>query len=557
MPAEPRPLVELEAQSSALTQCAAWKHLLAHAAQARSLSLRDLLDLPGRYAQFSRVGAGLRLDLSRQRMTPETLQLLLDLAEERALGDWVAHLLSGSPVNNTERRPALHTALRYRGPQPIVVAGEDVVTLVRGERARMLRMADALAGGEYRGHTGKAIRHLVNIGIGGSDLGLVMAVEALRTFRVPGIEQHFVSNIDGTDLARVLAAVNAEETLFIVCSKSFSTIETQLNADAARRWLVEQLSEAAVGRHFVAVSVNDVAMDAFGIARENRFRIWDWVGGRYSLWSSVGLAIAVALGPRHFEALLDGACAMDEHFRQAPWSDNLPVLMGLTGVWNQNFLGIASHAVLPYTQSLHRFPAFLQQLEMESNGKGVTRDGRPVAWRTGTVVWGEPGSNAQHAFFQLLHQGNAAFSVDFIAPARSPAGTDAQHLAGLANMLAQAEAFARGRALAEAVAELRGAGMPEAEVQRLASHKVHPGNHPGSIILFDKLEPFSLGALIALYEHKVFVQSVIWGINPFDQWGVELGKVMARGMSDALRSGKSAQQLPGLAAEISRAQGGL
>lgn len=552
----PLPLAELEARSSALPDCAAWSDLQRHAGAISGLSLRNLLDTPGRFRQFAMAAAGLRADFSRQRMVGETLELLLRLADERALADWIWHLFAGSPVNSTERRPALHTALRSRAAEPLAISGEDIHQAVRQERARVLQLADALIAGEYRGYTGQPIRDVINIGIGGSDLGLVMAVEALRTYRNPGIRIHFVSNIDGTDLAQALASVDASQTLFIVCSKSFTTIETQLNADAARRWLLERLPEAAVGRHFLAVSVNDSAMDKFGIAPGNRFRIWDWVGGRYSLWSSVGLAIAIAVGSRNFQALLDGALAMDEHFRRAPLAENLPVRLGLTGVWNQNFLGATSHAVLPYTHCLHRFPAFLQQLEMESNGKSVSRDGKSVAWRTGSLVWGEPGSNAQHAFFQLLHQGDAIFSADFVAPVKSPSSNDVQHLAGLANMLAQAEAFARGRSQTEAMAEMRAAGMPEGEATRLAAHKVHPGNHPSTIILLDQMSPAALGALVALYEHKVFVQSVIWGINAFDQWGVELGKTLARSMSDGLRSAERVKDLPAIAAEISAARGG-
>jgi glucose-6-phosphate isomerase len=424
---------------------------------------------------------------------------------------------------------------------------------VRAERERMLRLAGEIGSGRYAGHGGRPVTDVVNIGIGGSDLGLVMAVDALAPFLGRAVRLHFVSNIDGTQLADTLATLDAATTLFIVCSKSFTTLETQLNAEAARRWVLASLPEAALARHFLAVSVNDPAMDRFGVAPENRLPIWDWVGGRYSLWSSVGLAIAIAIGPRNFEALLEGAREIDEHFRSAPLAENLPVVLGLLGVWNQNFLGVTSHAVLPYTHRLSRFPAYLQQLEMESNGKGVTRDGRQAAWGTGTVVWGEPGSSGQHAFFQLLHQGTATFSADFIAPARPAGGFPDQHLAGLANMLAQAEALARGRAAADVLTELLTGGMPEARARRLAPHKEHRGGHASTVILFEELTPASLGALVALYEHKVFTQSVIWGINPFDQWGVELGKVIARRMGDALARPDGQNQLPGIAAAIRRA----
>jgi glucose-6-phosphate isomerase len=378
-----------------------------------------------------------------------------------------------------------------------------------------------------------------------------MGLEALRPHCNRRIRTHCVSNIDGVQLADVLGVAAPERTLFIICSKSFTTQETQLNAEAARRWLLERLPAAAVGRHFLAISVNDAAMDRFGIAREHRFRIWDWVGGRYSLWSSVGMILAIALGSAGFRELLRGASELDLHFRDTPAGQNLPVLLALMDVWNQNFMGIRSRAVLPYAARLGRLPAFLQQLEMESLGKSVARDGSAVAWDTGTVVWGEAGSNAQHAFFQLLHQGTALFAADFVAPAAGEGPTAAQHLAGLANLLAQAEAFARGRTREEVERELTSAGIAAQEIARLAPPKLHPGNHPSTIVLIEKLDPRSLGWLIALYEHKVFVLSVIWGINPFDQWGVELGKVMARQMDDVLAAGNTGSE-PSAVAELAQ-----
>jgi glucose-6-phosphate isomerase len=552
------PLAVLEARSSGLPSCPAWCQLTDHAASLAAVPLNDLLDVPGRYQRMSRSAAGLHLDFSRQRLAEGTLPLLLQLAGERNLADWTEHLFAGSLVNATEARPALHMALRSRRAEPLMVNGADIRPVIRLESERMLGLSDRVSQGDYRGHTGKPITDVINIGIGGSDLGLVMATEALRAWRNPALRVHFVSNIDGLDLATALESVDADRTLFIICSKSFVTIETKLNAEAARAWFLERMPETALARHFFAVSVNDSAMDRFGVSRENRFRIWDWVGGRYSLWSSVGMAIAMAIGSGNFRAMLDGAGALDEHFRGASPAENLPVLLALIGIWNQNFLGTTSHAVLPYTHRLHRLPAFLQQLEMESNGKSVTRDGRPVAWKTGTVIWGEPGSNAQHAFFQLLHQGTEAFSADFIAPARAAGGRAGQHLAGLANMLAQAEAFARGRTEEQALAEMISGGMPEARARSLAPHKVHPGGHPSTLIMLEALDPAGLGALIALYEHKVFVQSVIWGVNPFDQWGVELGKTMASGFSDALAAAvePAALPLPGIAALIRAAQDG-
>lgn len=545
-------IADLEASAPALRECPAWPVLERHAVEVQAADLAPLLDAPDRYDRMSLSAAGIHLDYSRQRLLDATLPLLARLADERRLADWITHLFAGDDVNGTERRPALHVALRGGAAAPGSVAA-DAHDLACAERERFLAVAEQVRTGRWRGHDDQPVTDVVNIGIGGSDLGLVMAVEALRPHATASARLHFVSNIDGTQLHDALDGLRPSSTLFIICSKSFTTLETRLNADAARRWLVAHLPEAAVARHFLAVSVNDPAMDRFGIAPDNRFRIWDWVGGRYSLWSAVGLAIAIAIGRDAFVELLAGAAAMDEHFRTAPTERNLPAILGLLGVWNQNFLGITSHAVLPYTQRLHRFPAFLQQLEMESNGKGVTRDGRAVTWPTGSLVWGEPGSNAQHAFFQLLHQGTARFSADFIAPARSERSEQPdQHLAGLANMLAQAEALARGRSHDDVLAELAVRGQATEAAERLAPHRVHPGNHPSTIVLFDRLDPRRLGALVALYEHKVFAQAVVWGINPFDQWGVELGKVLANSMGADLAEPEQAAALPGVAAEILR-----
>ncbi len=519
-----------------LLQAAAWKALERHAQALGATHLRDLIDQPGRFEAFSRQQGDCLLDFSRNRLTAETLKLLIALASERGVSRAIAALFAGEAINSTENRPAQHMALRGPVSPPLMVAGTDIRAEVGAERERMLDLAEAVRSGEFKGATGARIRHVVNIGIGGSDLGLVMAIEALHEYCRADIRIHYVSNVDGTQLADVLGSVPAAETLFIICSKSFSTWETAANADAARAWLVVELGVAAVARHFVAVSGNAPAMDKFGIADEHRFRMWDWVGGRYSLWSSIGLAIAIAIGAGHFRELLAGGHELDEHFRTAPLTDNLPALLALIAVWNQNFLGTTTQVMLPYDARLHRFPAYLQQLEMESNGKGVTREGEPVQWRTGTVIWGEPGNNAQHSFFQLLHQGTASFAADFIAPVAGSSRFVAQQQIALANMLAQAEAFARGYSLAAASAELAGKGKSPAEVARLAPHKVHPGNHPSNIVLLRRLDPRSLGFLIALYEHKVFVEACIWGINPFDQWGVELGKVMAVGMHAALQS---------------------
>jgi glucose-6-phosphate isomerase len=533
-------------------QCSAWKALQRHAGALSGAHLRDLLDQPGRFDALSRQHGPFLLDFSRNRVSTDTVRLLLELADERGVTRSIQALFAGESVNVTEQRPALHMALRGPSGPPLLVGGADIRPDIEAERERMLALAEAIRSGEFLGATGERIRHVVNIGIGGSDLGLVMAIEALHEYCSPDVQVHFVSNVDGTQLADILSVAPPGETLFIVCSKSFITWETALNADAARAWLIGQLGEGAVARHFVAVSVNGPAMDRFGIADAHRFRIWDWVGGRYSLWSSIGLAIAIAIGPDHFRDLLAGGHALDEHFQMAPLSDNLPVLLGLLAVWNQNFLGTTSQAILPYDGRLHRFPAYLQQLEMESNGKSVTRAGEPVRWTTGTVIWGEPGNNAQHSFFQLLHQGTASFAMDFIAPVEGSSPFADQHLAGLANMLAQAEAFARGYTLQAARAELEARGMTASEVARLAPHKVHPGNHPSNVLMLKRLDPHSLGFLIALYEHKVFVQACIWGINPFDQWGVELGKVLAIGMHADLGSMSPSPRLPGAGHVIRR-----
>ena len=523
-----------------LLQASAWKALQRHAETLSGTHLRDLLDQPGRFEALSRQHDYCLLDFSRHRLTDDTLKLLIALANEREVPRRIQALFAGEAVNATESRPAQHMALRAPASPPLMIGGTDIRLEIEAERERMLALADAIGSGEYRGASGARIRHVVNIGIGGSDLGLVMAIEALHEYRTPDLQIHYISNVDGTQLADVLARVTAAETLFIVCSKTFVTWETALNANAARNWFIGQLGEAAVTRHFVAVSVNAAAMDKFGIAEEHRFRMWDWVGGRYSLWSPIGLAIAIAVGSDHFRELLSGGHALDEHFRTAPLADNLPVLMALLAVWNQNLQGTTSQAILPYDGRLHRFPAYLQQLEMESNGKGVTRDGHSVRCSTGTVIWGEPGNNGQHSFFQLLHQGTVSFAADFIAPVEGSSPYADQHLVGLANLLAQAEAFARGYTLEAAQAELTAKGKSPAEVARLAPHKVHPGNHPCNVLLLQRLDPKSLGFLIALYEQKVFVQSCIWGINPFDQWGVELGKGMAVGMHSALQSASGA-----------------
>jgi len=517
------------------TDLPAWKNLQAHAADFEIRHLRQLFaDDPQRFERLSVTALDFLYDYTRQRLTPNTIELLLALARDCDLEGRIAALFAGEPVNHTERRAALHMALRNRSDRPMHVDGRDVMPEVRQELAKIREFVTGVHEGRITGSKGARFTDVVNIGIGGSDLGIVMATEALGRYRNRAIRLHCVSNIDGVELAEVMDAVNPATTLFVICSKTFTTLETLSNANSAREWLVGELGEAAVSRHFVAVSTNQSAMDAFGIAPESRFTMWDWVGGRYSLWSAVGLSIALALGMNLFELILQGGHDMDEHFRTVPLERNLPVLMGLIGVWNGNFLNQDSLAVLPYDRRLHRFPAYLQQLEMESNGKSVTRDGHPVDYSTGTVVWGEPGNNAQHSFFQLLHQGTARVALDFLAPVGASSRFQRQHDLALANCLAQAEAFAFGQTELQVRHDLASKGVAEDEIARLEPHKVHVGNRPSSVILFPRLGPRALGRLIAWYEHKVFVQSVIWDVNPFDQWGVELGKKLAGSMAPAV-----------------------
>ena len=525
--------------STSRTDLPAWKALEAHAAQLSNRHLRDLFAADGaaRFDATSVQALDLLYDFSRQRVTMETLSLLQSLAQACDLPARIAALFAGEAVNNTEGRAAMHMALRNRSDRPLHADGQDVMPEVRAQLAKMREFVTGVHQGRILGFTGARFTDVVNIGIGGSDLGIVMATEALARFRNKGIRLHCVSNVDGVELADTLEKINPATTLFVICSKTFTTQETLANANAAREWLIGELGEKGIAHHFVAVSTNHQAMDAFGIAPGARFTMWDWVGGRYSLWSTVGLSIALSLGMDQFELMLAGGHEMDEHFRTAPFDHNLPVLMGLLGVWNINFLGLDSLAVLPYDRRLHRFPAYLQQLEMESNGKSVTRDGKPVGYNTGNVVWGEPGNNAQHSFFQLLHQGTARVALDFIAPVNGSSRFLTHQDLALANCFAQAEAFAFGQTAEQVRNDLQAKGAAPAEIERLVPHKVHAGNRPGSLIVMPRLGPRAVGKLIAWYEHKVFVQSVIWNVNPFDQWGVELGKKLATSMTEPVRSG--------------------
>jgi glucose-6-phosphate isomerase len=531
-----------------LTSMREWQALARHAASVRNTHLRDLFKAdPVRFRRFSRCELNLLFDFSRQRVSEETLQLLFALAEARGLRGRIDAMFSGERINTTEDRAVLHVALRNRSDRPILVDGQDVMPEVRATLDKMRNFVEGVHGGRIHGATGKPFTDIVNIGIGGSDLGIVMATEALARVRNRNLRLHCVSNIDGVQLGDVLEQVDPARTLFVVCSKTFTTLETLTNAKIARQWIVDRLGEGAPARHFAAVSTNAKAMDAFLIPPQNRFPMWDWVGGRYSVWSAVGLSVALALGMDQFELMLEGGHEMDEHFRSAPFESNLPVLMGLLAVWNRNFLGIESLAVLPYDQRLHRFPAYLQQLEMESNGKRTTLEGTEVDYETGRVIWGEPGSNAQHSFFQLLHQGTSHVALDFLAPVNGSSPYQEQQNLALANCFAQAQAFAFGQTEEQVRADLAGKGLSDAQIARLLPHKLHPGNRPSTIILFPRLGPKTLGRLIALYEHSVFTQSVIWGINAFDQWGVELGKKLADSLAPAVKDPAGAGAPPELA----------
>jgi glucose-6-phosphate isomerase len=502
----------------------AWKRLVRAAAAIQTRSITELFaSNPMRFEHFSAETQGILLDFSRQRLDETALEALLALTAQTGVPTWIERMFAGEPINITEHRAALHVALRRPAGMPMYVQGENVMPLVEGERQKVRRLADALHAGELKGATGRPVDTVVNIGIGGSDLGIVMAVQALAEDVKPGLAVHCISNLDGVAVQHVLGRADPDTTLFVICSKTFTTLETLTNANAARAWLLEHGGKAAVAAQCVAVSTNHAAMDAFGIAADRRFTIWDWVGGRYSLWSAVGLTIALAIGSRGFDALLAGAHRMDEHFETAMPDQNLPVLLALVGIWNRNFLQIPSHAVLPYDDHLARFPTYLQQLEMESNGKSVRRNGQPVESATCPVIWGEPGSNAQHSFFQLLHQGTEIVSADFLLPAQSRVGRQDQQDLAAANCLAQAWVLA--------------AGDPQATAEEASAapdpHREYAGNRPSTLLLFERLDPATLGQLIALYEHKVFVQGVIWDVNSFDQFGVELGKRSASKLTSA------------------------
>jgi glucose-6-phosphate isomerase len=524
---------------SVLTESPAWRALAAHRDAMRAVSVRDLFDKdPTRFDRFSLELADILVDYSKNRVTEETMKLLFDLARQARVFEWRDRMFAGEKINRTEDRAVLHVALRNRSNRPIVVDGKDVMPEVNAVLAKMREFTTAVRSGAWKGHTGKRITDIVNIGIGGSDLGPAMASLALKPYWQPGMRAHFVSNVDSTQIVEALKEVNPEETLFVIESKTFTTQETLMNARSARAWLVEKLgTEAAVPRHFVAVSTATAEVVKFGIDPKNMFGFWDWVGGRYSLWSAIGLPIALLVGMDSFEELLAGGHATDEHFRSAPLEKNVPVVLGLLGIWHLNFFGASTHAILPYDQYMSRFAAYFQQGDMESNGKRVTRDGQFIEdYTTGPIVWGEPGTNGQHAFYQLLHQGTRLVPCDFLAPIETHNPLGHHHEVLLANYFAQTEALMRGKTPEEARAELEAQKLPPARVAELVPHKAFPGNRPTTSMLFTKLTPRTLGMLIAMYEHKIFVQGIVWEIFSFDQWGVELGKQLAKKIEPELEA---------------------
>lgn len=491
--------------------------------------LRDLFSNdPERFQHFSLCLDQLLFDYSKNIINPRTMQLLLQLADECKVKEAIHDLFAGIKINETEQRSVLHTALRNFSDTPILVEGKDIMPKIRKVQLQMKAFCTQIHSGKWLGYTGKRIKYIVNIGIGGSDLGPVMVTEALKPFWVEGIQTYFVSNIDGTHIAETLKKISPDETLFLVASKTFTTQETMTNAHTARTWFLEHAKEEKfIALHFAALSTNEKSVTEFGIDKANMFEFWDWVGGRYSLWSAIGLSIALTIGYEHFEALLKGAELADEHFKQEKLEKNIPVIMALLGVWYTNFFGSQSEAILPYDQYMHRFAAYFQQGNMESNGKSVDRNGNPVNYSTGPVIWGEPGTNGQHAFYQLIHQGTAVVPCDFIAPAFSHNPLGDHHVKLLANFFAQTEALMNGKSENEVKVEFMKAGKHEDEIKRLTPFKVFSGNKPTNSFLLKSINPKSLGMLIALYEHKIFVQGVIWNIFSYDQWGVELGKQLA------------------------------
>jgi glucose-6-phosphate isomerase len=522
---------------SLLIDSPAWQALVKHQKQMAGVHMRDLFaGDPQRFERFSMRWGDILFDYSKNRITETTMALLMDLAYQANMPQAIESMFNGVKINITENRAVLHTALRNRSNRPIVVDGEDVMPEVNQVLAKMRTFSEAVRSGTWKGYTGKAITDVVNIGIGGSDLGPKMVTEALKPYGKPDLRVHFVSNVDSSDLVEILKLLNPETVLFLVASKTFTTQETMTNAHSARTWfLASAKDEAAIAKHFVALSTNTDVVARFGIDTDNMFGFWDWVGGRYSLWSAIGLSIALYLGMDRFEELLSGAHSVDEHFRTAPFERNIPVIMGLLGIWYNNFFGAESHAILPYDQYLVHFPAYFQQGDMESNGKSVNCQGEWVDYSTGPIIWGQPGTNGQHAFYQLIHQGTKLIPCDFLAAASSHNPLGEHHTILLSNYLAQTEALMKGRTPEEARAELVAEGYVGEQLERLVSAKTFPGNRPTNSFLYPKLTPQILGSLIALYEHKIFTQGVVWNINSFDQMGVELGKQLAKAILPELK----------------------
>ena len=511
------------------TTTAAWQLLTQHHSEMRDVKMRDLFGSdPGRFEKFSLRLDDILYDYSKNILTDKTLELLLQLCRECQLKDAIEAMFNGEVINATEQRAVLHTALRNFSKKPVYTQGNDVMPEIKKVLRKMRKFCEAVHNGEHRGYTGKRIKYIVNIGIGGSDLGPLMVTEALKPYRVEDMECYFVSNVDGTHIAETLKKLSPERTLFLIASKTFTTQETMTNAQTAREWFLKKAkNEKHIALHFAALSTNEKEVVKFGIDKNNMFEFWDWVGGRYSLWSAIGLSIALFIGYKNFEQLLKGAHSADLHFRNTDFDKNIPVLMGLVGLWYSNFFGSQTEAILPYDQYMHRFAAYFQQGNMESNGKSTDRNGDAVSYSTGPVIWGEPGTNGQHAFYQLIHQGTALIPCDFLAPAQThnPIGDHHQKL--LSNFFAQTEALMNGKTEEEAKKELENQGLAADQVARLLPFKIFSGNRPTNSFLVKKITPFTLGQLIALYEHKIFTQGIIWNIYSFDQWGVELGKQLA------------------------------
>ncbi len=523
------------------TRLPAWEILQEHQQQIEQLHMRELFaEDPERFKQFSLQFGDILFDYSKHRITATTRQLLIDLADQAGLREKIERMFRGEKINTTEQRAALHIALRNRSNRPILVDGQNVMPQVNAMLKKMGDFCERVRSGHWIGYTGRPVTDIINIGIGGSDLGPLMVTEALKPYGQPNLHVHYVSNVDASHLSETLHTHDPETTLFLIASKTFTTQETLTNARSARKWLLNALhDEAAIAQHFVAISTNTAEVTRFGIDPDNMFGFWDWVGGRYSLWSSIGLSIALFIGMDNFEKLLSGAHLADEHFRTAPLAQNIPVLMGLLGIWYNNFFAAESHAILPYDQYLHRFPAYFQQGDMESNGKRVTLSGEAVDYSTGPIIWGEPGTNGQHAFYQLIHQGTKLIPADFLAAVESHNPLDNHHKILLSNFFAQPEALMMGKTAEEARAEMENEGLATERIEQLLPHKQFPGNRPTSSFLVKQLTPETLGSLIAFYEHKIFTQAAIWDINPFDQWGVELGKQLAKKILPELDSTES------------------